>query len=72
MYGEELRTVPRAKGFGLLAWIVPGLGFLGGGWAILTWVRRTRTLQHATSISEQVPIDAEASERIAAEMAELE
>jgi cytochrome c-type biogenesis protein CcmH/NrfF len=72
VYGEELRTVPRATGFGLLAWIVPGLAFVVGGWVILTWVRRTRTLQSATSGSESIRLDAEANDRIAAEMAELE
>jgi cytochrome c-type biogenesis protein CcmH len=29
-YGEFVRMVPKAKGFNLLVWIVPGLALLGG------------------------------------------
>jgi cytochrome c-type biogenesis protein CcmH/NrfF len=39
-YGDEVRAAPRASGFGLLAWVVPGavlvIGAVGLGW----WLRR--------------------------------
>jgi len=39
VYGEQLMATPPARGFGLLAWLVPGLGLLGGGVAVLWWLR---------------------------------
>jgi len=70
VFGDELRTVPRAAGFGLLAWVVPGLAFLVGGWAILAWARRTRDLRPAAAAPTS--LDPESDARLAAEMAELE
>ena len=72
VFGDELRTVPRAQGFGLLAWAVPGLAFIAGVWAILLWARRSRTNLSSTLDSESAPLDPETDERLAAEMAELE
>ena len=39
-YGESIRIVPKAQGFNLLAWIGPGLGFLGGGVGLALLLRR--------------------------------
>jgi cytochrome c-type biogenesis protein CcmH len=72
VFGEELRTVPRAQGIGLLAWIVPGLGFLFGGLAIVTWMRRTRIHQDGAAVSTPLKLDPDADARLQAEMAELE
>jgi cytochrome c-type biogenesis protein CcmH len=72
VFGDEMRTIPRARGFGLLAWAVPAIAFLLGGWAILVWVRRTRAPQAATDNPELAQLDPEVDARIAAEMAELE
>lgn len=71
-FGDDLRTVPRARGFGLLAWIVPGIGFLAGGWAIAVWMGRTRT--PPTSVSEPVGgnLDPETQARLDAELNELD
>lgn len=71
-FGDELRTIPRARGFGLLAWIVPGLAFLAGGWAIVVWMGRTRTPPHVSSEPSSVAIDAEIQARLDAELKELE
>src|SRR5512134_3531419 len=30
-YGPEIQATPPASGFGLLAWLVPGLALVGGG-----------------------------------------
>lgn len=72
VFGDELRTVPRARGFGLLAWIVPGLGFLAGGWAIVSWMRRTGAYRLEAARSASVELDAESDARLKAAMAELE
>ena len=39
-YGDEVRAAPRAEGFGLAAYAVPALGFLGGGIAVVLFLRR--------------------------------
>jgi len=39
-YGDQLRASPRAEGFGLLAYLVPGLALLAGGAAVVTFLRR--------------------------------
>jgi cytochrome c-type biogenesis protein CcmH/NrfF len=72
VFGDELRTIPRAQGFGLLAWVVPGLAFLVGGWAIFVWIRRINASQKSRVDAESIELDADADARIAAEMAELE
>jgi cytochrome c-type biogenesis protein CcmH len=71
-FGDELRTVPRARGFGLFAWIVPGLAFVGGVVAITEWVRRTKLQAAEASGPASVELDPEAKERLEAELAELE
>ena len=71
-FGDDLRTVPRATGFGLLAWIVPGLGFLAGTWAIVVWMRRTRIHEHAASVPSDLDIDPDIQARLDAEMEELD
>lgn len=39
-YGEFIRMVPKADGFNLLVWIIPGLGLLAGLGMVLMTVRR--------------------------------
>ncbi len=45
LYGEEVRATPPARGFGLLAWLVPGavlaVGAVGVGWWLRRATRRT-------------------------------
>ena len=72
IFGDELRTIPRASGFGLFAWIVPAVGFLLGGWAIAVWVRRTRMPQMEPSGPASTKLDPEAEARLKAELADLE
>jgi cytochrome c-type biogenesis protein CcmH len=71
VFGDELRTIPRAQGFGLLAWLVPGLAFVIGGWAVLAWVRRIKD-STSSPTEAAAPIDPEANARLEAEMAELD
>ena len=72
VFGDALRTVPRARGFGLLAWFVPGLAFLAGGWGEVRWARRARSETRETEPSDQATLDPESDARLQAEMAELE
>ncbi len=43
-YGERVLAMPRPRGFNLLAWVVPGLGLVGGFVLVVglirTWKRR--------------------------------
>lgn len=71
-FGDEMRTIPRARGFGLLAWIVPGIGFLAGGWAIAHWIGRTRTPDAQKTELVEEKLDEGAQARLDAEMKELE
>jgi cytochrome c-type biogenesis protein CcmH len=41
-YGDTILGAPRARGLGLLAWIVPGVFLLAGVWFIVRWARHSR------------------------------
>ncbi len=69
VYGEQLRATPSAGGFGLLAWLVPGLGLLLAGLGLAWWLRRTGPTSAATSAVP--PLDAEAQARLERELTRL-
>jgi cytochrome c-type biogenesis protein CcmH len=67
-YGPEIQATPPASGFGLLAWLVPGLALVGGGVAVTWWLRwRGRPRTAAASPA----LDAEAEARLERELAKL-
>ena len=69
-YGSQVDAVPLAKGFGLLAWIMPALALVGGAAVVVWWLRRRgRVPQRMAGASE--PLDAEAQARLDRELAEL-
>jgi len=72
VFGDELRTIPRARGFGLLAWLVPGAVFLGGGLAAIRWIRFSRNDEPNSGKTNDPELDSDLEERLKAEMAELE
>jgi cytochrome c-type biogenesis protein CcmH/NrfF len=39
-YGDEVRAMPPASGFGLLAWLVPGAALVVGAVGVGWWLRR--------------------------------
>lgn len=41
-YGEIVRAAPRARGVGLIAWVVPGLVLLVGGMLLVVWLADVR------------------------------
>jgi len=41
-FGDQLRHSPRAVGFGLWAYLVPGLALLAGGGLVVAFLRRQR------------------------------
>ncbi len=72
VFGDELRTIPKASGFGLLAWIVPGIGFLIGVWWIVGWMRRSGTSTTDVGKTDTTGIDSAAKSKLEAEMRELD
>jgi len=71
-FGDELRTVPRARGIGLLAWVVPGIAFLTGGSAIALWMLRTSASRSAVPEARSSVLNPDAQARLEAELNELD
>ncbi len=69
-YGPEIQATPPASGFGLLAWLVPGLALLGGG-VVVTWWLRQRGRPQAAAPRASPALDPEAEARLEKELAEL-
>jgi len=69
-YGSEVDAVPRAEGFGLLAWIMPAAALLSGGVVLAWWLRRRGGLP-ASPAAPTAALDAEAQARLDRELAEL-
>lgn len=55
-FGEDVLTTPDKSGFGLLAWIIPGLAVVGGlaglSFAARAWSRRTPAPVAVAAISD--------------------
>lgn len=69
-YGESVRAAPRAEGFGLIAWVVPGLVVVVGALLLLVRLARGRGAaqasppgagDHQLGASDQERIDRELS-----------
>jgi cytochrome c-type biogenesis protein CcmH len=69
-YGDQLRATPPARGFGLLAWLVPILGLLGGGAGVTWWLRR-RGRQPLVIEPAPTALAPESEERLDRELAKL-
>jgi len=69
VYGDQLKATPPARGFGLLAWLVPGLGLLGGGVVVLWWLRRRGG--PPAGAQAPPPLEPEAEARLERELAGL-
>ena len=71
IFGDEIRSTPRASGFGLLAWVTPGLFLLVGAAVVIRWARRARLPQAATTAPSD-ELSSEAQEKLEAEFAKLD
>ena len=43
-YGSAIKALPETKGFGLFAWLAPGLFLFAGGLILFTWIRSRKAL----------------------------
>lgn len=67
-YGERILAAPKAEGFHLLAWILPGAAILSGGSMIAVllyvWVRRSSKTREVEAHSQQQSISTEESQQV--------
>jgi cytochrome c-type biogenesis protein CcmH/NrfF len=76
-FGPEIRAAPPASGFGLLAWLLPLVGLIGGGALIgaLAWRwsrKREPAPGGAPEQNGQAPLDPELERRLEQELARFE
>ncbi len=70
-YGEKIRSVPAARGFGLVGWLAP-LGFLLlGGVVLLVWVRLKTSASGVVDAKGSSSIDPAMQKRIDEELAKF-
>jgi cytochrome c-type biogenesis protein CcmH len=72
IYGDQVRSVPRASGFNLLAWALPVLFFLLGAAVLIRRMRRTRRVESELAAEQTEGVDPELAARLDTELAELE
>ncbi len=60
-FGSDIRAVPSTSGFGLLAWLVPGIFLIGGGLIIVRWIRSNSSTPTASPLP---PLDPEMQRRL--------
>jgi cytochrome c-type biogenesis protein CcmH len=71
-YGDEIRGVPRASGFGLLAWVIPGLALVVGGVVVLYRLRAGAGLTRAAPTeADDVSLEPDDQARLERELAQL-
>jgi cytochrome c-type biogenesis protein CcmH/NrfF len=58
-YGEQIRSAPRASGFGLAAWAIPVGVFLAGGGIVWLFLRRQTGQARGAPRARPAPLPAE-------------
>jgi cytochrome c-type biogenesis protein CcmH len=58
-YGDIVLAAPRAKGFGLTAYLIPAAAFVGGGLLVGTFLHRQTRRRQGTPLPSAEPGDAE-------------
>jgi cytochrome c-type biogenesis protein CcmH len=74
VYGERILASPSARGFNLLAWLLPGMFFLACA-AFILWLLRRWTVSRSvqtTAGSPGVPVDENYMRRMEKELKEFE
>ena len=71
-YGDRIRAAPQARGFGLVAWVVPGAVFLVAGAALIFFIYRDA---HRKAVPKQAmgsPLDAESAALLDEELSKID
>jgi cytochrome c-type biogenesis protein CcmH/NrfF len=70
-YGDIILSAPRARGFGVTAYLVPLLIFLAGGLlvGIFLWRQTQAAAEHAAEVAPAAPLDPEIERAIDEELA---
>ncbi|UCF40668.1 MAG: cytochrome c-type biogenesis protein CcmH [Gemmatimonadota bacterium] len=71
IYGEVVLGAPRAEGFGILAWVMPGVFLLLGVALLVAWLRSTERRAATQGSTLQPELDSEEQARLEAELSEL-
>jgi cytochrome c-type biogenesis protein CcmH/NrfF len=70
-YGDEIRSAPEARGFGLLAWVMPGVFFAVVGLLITVWIRSTARRGAVHAAGDSAGLDAESEAILAEELSKV-
>jgi cytochrome c-type biogenesis protein CcmH/NrfF len=70
-YGDEIRAVPEASGFGLFAWVVPAAFFVVVALLLLLWIR-SATRRPITAAEPDTELDAESAALIEEELTKVD
>ncbi len=72
-FGDDIRAIPRARGFNLLAWVVPGVFFLLGLLILSRWLPRMREAASSSAgPAAAASVEPELAERIQQELSEID
>lgn len=70
-FGDDIRAIPQARGFNLLAWVVPGLFFLVGLFVLSRWLPGWRAARASAGPATVASVEPELDERIRKELSEI-
>ncbi|KPJ83313.1 MAG: hypothetical protein AMS18_17570 [Gemmatimonas sp. SG8_17] len=71
-FGDDIRAIPRARGFNLLAWVVPGLFFVLGVFVVGRWLTGLKPAAASAGPGAATGVEPELDERIQQALAELD
>ncbi len=71
-FGDDIRAIPRARGFNLLAWVVPGLFFVLGVFMVGRWLTGLKPAVAGANSAAAAGAGSEFDERIQQELAEID
>jgi cytochrome c-type biogenesis protein CcmH/NrfF len=71
-FGDDIRAIPRARGFNLLAWVVPGLFFVLGVFVVGRWLAGPKPAIAGASSVTEAGVETGVDERVQQELAQID